>query len=38
MNRAFRLTGRHTLYGRRNTIRDPQGRALSETVEILPPG
>lgn len=38
MNRAFRLSGRHTLYGRRNTIRDLQGRALSETVEILPPG
>lgn len=38
MNRAFRLAGRHTLYGRRNTIRDPQGRPLSEIVEILPPG
>ena len=37
MNRAFRLNGSHTLYGRRNTIRDPQGRALSEIVEILPP-
>lgn len=37
MNRAFRLTGRHTLYGRRNTIRDSQGRPLSEIVEILPP-
>lgn len=25
------------LYGRRNTLRDPQGRTLSEIVEILPP-
>ena len=25
------------LYGRRNTLRNPQGRALSEIVEILPP-
>lgn len=37
MNRAFRLKGQHTLYGRRNTIRDPQGRPLSEILEILPP-
>jgi hypothetical protein len=37
MNRAFRLSGRHILFGRRNTIRDPRGRALSEIVEILPP-
>ena len=37
MNRAFRLAGRHTLYGRRNTIRDSAGRPLSEIVEILPP-
>lgn len=37
MNRAFRLQGRHTLYGRRNTIWDAQNRALSEIVEILPP-
>jgi hypothetical protein len=37
MNRAFRLTGQRTLYGRRNTLRDPQGWPLSETVEILPP-
>ena len=38
MNRAFRLSGRHALYGRRNTIRNPAGAALSEIVEILPPG
>lgn len=37
MNRAFRLRGRHTLYGRRNTIWDAQDRPLSEIVEILPP-
>lgn len=37
MNRAFGLEGRHLLYGRRNTLRDPEGRALSEVVEILPP-
>lgn len=37
MNRAFGLRGRSVLYGRRNTIVDPEGRALSEIVEILPP-
>jgi chorismate-pyruvate lyase len=37
MNRAFRLAGNHVLYGRRNTIRNPAGQALSEIVEILPP-
>lgn len=37
INRAFRLRGPHTLYGRRNTIRDAAGRPLSEIVEILPP-
>ncbi len=37
MCRAFRLHGAPTLYGRKNTIRDPAGRALSEIVEILPP-
>lgn len=37
MNRAFGLSGVHTLYGRKNTLWDPQGRALSEIVEILPP-
>ncbi len=37
MCRAFRLEKPACLYGRRNTIRDPQGRPLSEVVEILPP-
>ncbi len=37
MRRAFRLSGPAVLYGRRNVLRDPQGRALSEIVEILPP-
>jgi chorismate-pyruvate lyase len=37
MNRAFGLTGRQVLYGRHNTLRDPDGRAISEVVEILPP-
>lgn len=37
MNRALQLSGRHSLYGRRNTIRNPAGEALSEIVEILPP-
>jgi chorismate-pyruvate lyase len=37
INRALNLTGRHTLYGRRNTHFDTQDRALAEIVEILPP-
>ncbi|MGE3311297.1 MAG: hypothetical protein AB7O66_15125 [Limisphaerales bacterium] len=37
MNSAFGLTGRRFLYGRRNTLRDLNGRPLSEVVEILPP-
>jgi chorismate-pyruvate lyase len=37
MNRAFGLSESALLYGRRNTLRDPQGRALSRIVEILPP-
>jgi len=37
MNRAFGLTGKHVLYGRRNTLRNLEGRPLSEVVEILPP-
>lgn len=37
MNRAFGLAGTHVLYGRRNTLRDPNGTPLSEVVEILPP-
>jgi chorismate-pyruvate lyase len=37
INQALNLTGGHTLYGRRNTLFDPQGRPLAEIVEILPP-
>lgn len=37
INRAFGLEGCQVLYGRRNTIRDPRNRPLSEIVEILPP-
>ncbi|MBX3743713.1 MAG: hypothetical protein KF833_00240 [Verrucomicrobiae bacterium] len=37
MNRAFGLSGARMLYGRRNTLRDPEGRTMSEVVEILPP-
>ncbi len=37
MNRAFGLSGRNLLYGRHNTLRDMQGRPISEVVEILPP-
>lgn len=37
MNRAFGLTGRRVVYGRRNTLRDAAGRPLSDVVEILPP-
>lgn len=37
INRALGLEQRHTLYGRRNTLTDPQLRPLAEIVEILPP-
>lgn len=37
INSALKLAGRHTLYGRRNTLTDPGGRPLAEIVEILPP-
>jgi hypothetical protein len=37
MKRAFGLRGDYVLYGRQNTIRDRQGRPLSQIVEILPP-
>ncbi len=37
MNRALKLAGTHSLYGRRNTLVDPWGRPLAEIVEILPP-
>jgi hypothetical protein len=34
---ALQLSGEHVLYGRRNTLFDPQQRAMAEIVEILPP-
>lgn len=37
INRALALTGKHTLYGRRNTLSNPEGHPLAEIVEILPP-
>ena len=33
---ALQLSGEQVLYGRRNTLFDPQQRALAEIVEILP--
>lgn len=37
INRALGLTGKHILYGRRNTLSNPEGHPLAEIVEILPP-
>lgn len=37
INRALGLTGKHVLYGRRNTLSNPEGHPLAEIVEILPP-
>ena len=37
INQALQLSGAHVLYGRRNTLFDPQERSLAEIVEILPP-
>ncbi len=37
INAALGLRGAHTLYGRRNTLTDPNQRSLAEIVEILPP-
>jgi chorismate-pyruvate lyase len=34
---ALQLHGAHVLYGRSNALRDLEGRALAEVVEILPP-
>ena len=34
---ALQLVGPQLLYGRRNSLLDPQGRPLAEIVEILPP-
>lgn len=36
INRGFKLTGQHTLYGRRNTLWNPERKALADIVEILP--
>lgn len=38
ISESLGLAGSHELYGRRNTLRDPEGRVLSEVVEILAPG
>lgn len=37
INEALGLTGANILYGRRNTLFDPQDRPIAEIVEILPP-
>jgi hypothetical protein len=37
INERLGLTGKHELFGRRNCLRDREGRALAEIVEILPP-
>jgi chorismate-pyruvate lyase len=37
IRRSLELSGTPALYGRRNTLRDPQDRIISEVVEILPP-
>ncbi|MEO8425748.1 MAG: hypothetical protein ABI651_01420 [Verrucomicrobiota bacterium] len=37
MNGLLGLSGANILYGRRNTLLDPQQRSLAEIVEILPP-
>jgi chorismate-pyruvate lyase len=37
INTAFKLTGQRWLYGRRNTLWNPQQLPLAEIVEILPP-
>jgi hypothetical protein len=36
INDVLSMTGAHVLYGRRNTLFDPQDRPLAEIVEILP--
>ncbi len=37
INQALQMSGAQVLYGRRNTLFDPQERPLAEIVEILPP-
>ncbi len=36
INEVLELSGAQVLYGRRNTLLDPQNRPLAEIVEILP--
>jgi chorismate-pyruvate lyase len=36
ISEVLELSGAHVLYGRRNTLFDPQHRPLAEIVEILP--
>jgi chorismate-pyruvate lyase len=35
---ALRLTGSHTLFGRRNVLWNAAGQPLAQVLEILPPG
>lgn len=37
INELLGLHGAHVLYGRRNTLLNPNGASLAEIVEILPP-
>jgi chorismate-pyruvate lyase len=37
INSALQLQGPHVLYGRRNTLWNPEMKPLAEIVEILPP-
>ena len=37
INQALNIEGQQTLFGRRNTLFDTQGRPLAEIMEILPP-
>ena len=37
INESLKLEGKHTLYGRRNTLWTPDQKPLAEIVEILPP-
>lgn len=37
INTALQLEGRQVLYGRRNTLWNPEMKPLAEVVEILPP-
>jgi hypothetical protein len=37
INLSLGIIGKHMLYGRRNTLSNPDGHPLAEIVEILPP-